>query len=182
MSEIEIIDDGADLTAKQAAEFEKTIEQAAEQATTAAAATGAAAEQPEILPAVLSPEDFEKHFFEVFDIIGDLWDMPDFKIQKDKPFEIAGAKVSAAKLYIMANKYKMLHFLIEPAGGWFGDAIAIACFAGAKANVLCKRYTGNPLTGYLRRFMKKSGEQVKKNSLMSKIFKKGEENDDKKGH
>ena len=178
MSEIEILDDGQDLTAKQAAEFEKTIEQAAEQATQAA--TGTATEQPQIIPAVLSPADFEKHFFEIFDVIGDLWDMPEFKIQKDKPFEIAGAKVSAAKLYLMANKYKMLHFLIEPAGGWFGDAIAIACFAGAKANVLCKRYTGNPLTGYLRRFMKKSGEQVKNNSLMSKIFKKGGENDDKK--
>lgn len=177
MSEIEIIDDGADLTAKQAAEFEKTIEQAAEQATTAAAATGAAAEQPQITPAVLTPADFEKHFFEVFDIIGDLWDMPDFKIQRDKPFEIAGAKVSAAKLYLMGEKYKMLHFLIEPAGGWFGDAVAIACFAGAKANVLCKKYTGNPITGYLRGFLKKSGEQVKNNSLLSRIFGKGKKDD-----
>ena len=173
MSEIEILDNGQDLNEKQAAEFTAAVEQVEQ-------AAAAALEQPQIMPAVLTPADFEKKFFEIFDIIGDLWDMPDFKIQKDKPFEIAGAKVSAAKLYLMANKYKMLHFLIEPAGGWFGDAIAIACFAGAKANIVCKKYTGNPLTGYLRRFMKKSGEQVKNNSLMSKIFKKGGENESDK--
>lgn len=173
MSEIEILDDGQDMTAKQAAEFTAAVEQVEQ-------AAAAAPEQPQITPAVLTPADFEKHFFEVFDIIGDLWDMPDFKIQRDKPFEIAGAKVSAAKLYIMAEKYKMLHFLIEPAGGWFGDAVAIACFAGAKANVLCKKYTGNPITGYLRGFLKKSGEQVKNNSLLSRIFGKGKKDDNKK--
>jgi len=171
MSDIEILDDGQDLNAKQAAEFTATVEKVEQ-------ATAAAPEQPQILPAVYSPEDFEKRFFELFDIVGDLWDMPEFKIQRDKPFEIAGAKVSAAKLYLMANKYKMLHFLIEPAGGWFGDAIAVACFAGAKCNVICKKYTGNPLTGYLRRFMKKSGEQVRKNSFFSKIFNKGDKKDD----
>ena len=178
MTDIEIIDDGADMTENQAAEFvaavEKTAEQAAEQV---AAAT---AEQPQVSK-VLSQADFEKHFFEVFDIIGDLWDMPEFKIQTDKPFEVAGAKVSAAKLYIMAEKYKMLHFLIEPAGGWFGDMVAICCFAGAKANIVCKKYTGNALTGYLRKFMKKSGEQVKNNSFLSRFFGKKEGGKDDKG-
>lgn len=165
---IEIIDDGEDLTAKAAAEFEQTIEQAqAASAATAPEATAPAAK-------VLTPEQFEQHFFEVFDIAGDLWDMPDFKIQRDKPFEVAGAKVSAAKLYYMAEKYKMLHFLIEPCGGWFGDCVAIACFAGAKANILCRKYTGNGLTGYLKKFVKKSGEQVKENSFFSRFFKKSE--------
>ena len=168
---IEIIDDGEKLTDKKAAEFIETIEKAAEQP----AADNAA---PQVA-AVLSPEEFEQHFFELFDICGDLWDMPEFKIQHDKPFEVAGAKVSAAKLYFMAQKYKMLHFLIEPCGGWFGDTIAIACFAGAKANIVCKKYTGNGLTGYLRRFMKKSGEQVKENSFFSKLFNKEVKNERK---
>ena len=168
-----ILDDGADLTSKQAAEFAETIEKVAEERAAQADETAAPVLN------ILTPEQFEQHFMELFDIIGDLWDMPDFKVQKDKPFEIAGAKVSAAKLYLMAQKYKMLHFLIEPCGGWFGDMIAISCFAGAKANIVCKRFTGNGLTGYLRRFMKKSGEQVKKNSFLSKIFNKGEENEEK---
>ena len=169
---IEIIDDGEDLTKKAAAEFVETIEQAA---------TAAPVQDAPKVAAIYSPEEFEQRFCELFDIVGDLWDMPEFKIQRDKPFEVAGAKVSAAKLYLMAQKYKMLHFLIEPAGGWFGDTIAIVCFAGAKANVVCKKYTGNALTGYLRKFMKKSGEQVKNNSFMSRFF-KGKKDDDSAGN
>lgn len=161
---ITILDDGEDLTQKAAAEFVETIEAQAEQAKEAAAPVAS----------VITPDEFEKHFFEIFDICGDLWGMPEFKVQRDKPFEVAGAKVSAAKLYNMAQKYKMLHFLIEPCGGWFGDTIAIACFAGAKANILCKKYTGNGLTGYLKKFVKKSGEQVKENSFFSRFFKKSE--------
>lgn len=172
MENIEIIDDGENLTEKAAAEFAEAVEKAQ-------TASTPADDTPKV-STVLTPAEFEQHFFELFDIIGDLWDMPDFKIQKDKPFEVAGAKVSAAKLYYMAEKYKTLHFLIEPCGGWFGDTIAIACFAGAKANIICKKYTGNGLTGYLRRFMKKSGEQVKQNSFFSKIFKREVKNDEKK--
>lgn len=168
-----ILDDGADLTNKQAAEFVENLEKVAAERIEQAEQEAAGA--PVI--GILTPEQFEQHFIELFDIVGDLWDMPDFKVQKDKPFEVAGAKVSAAKLYLMAQKYKMLHFLIEPCGGWFGDTIAIACFAGAKANVACKRFTGNGLTGYIRRFMKKSGEQVKNNSFFSRFFNKGGEND-----
>ena len=171
-----ILDDGAEMTNKQAAEFVETIEKvAAERVATMENGEG---ENIACDPSgILTPEQFEQHFFELFDIVGDLWDMPEFKVQRDKPFEVAGAKVSAKKLYLMAQKYKMLHFLIEPCGGWFGDTIAIACFAGAKANVACKRFTGNGLTGYVRKFMKKSGEQVKKNRFMSRFFNKGEEND-----
>lgn len=170
-----IIDDGADLTGKQAAEFVENVEKIV---TDRAAQVD---EQQSAAPVggILTPQQFEEHFIELFDICGDLWDMPEFKVQKDKPFEFAGAKVSAAKLYLMAQKYKMLHFLIEPCGGWFGDMVAISCFVGAKANVACKRFTGNGLTGYLRRFMKKSTEQVKKNSFFSKIFGKGGENAEK---
>lgn len=167
---ITILDDGEDLTQKAAAEFEKKLEQAA---------TSAAPETAAPVSAIYSPEEFEQRFCELFDIVGDLWDMPEFKIQRDKPFEVAGAKVSAAKLYKMSCKYKMLHFLIEPCGGWFGDAIAIACFASAKANVVCKKYTGNGLTGYLKKFVKKSGEQVKENSFFSRFFKKEVKNDKK---
>ncbi len=166
--DIEVLDNGTEFSNKSAEKITEQIEQAAEMSEQL--------EQPQLTPAIMSPDDFEKHFFEIFDIVGDLWNMPEFKIQQNKPFEIAGAKVSAAKLYSMAQKYKMLHFLIEPAGGWFGDMIAISCFVGAKANIVCKKYTGNGLTGYLRRFMKKSGEQVKNNSFMSKFFKKEVEN------
>lgn len=172
--EVKIIDDGAEMTEKQAAEFMAHVEQIHQQET-------AQGEQPAAtINGVLSPEQFEQHFFELFDIVGDLWDMPDFKVQRDKPFEVAGAKVSAAKLYLMAQKYKMLHFLIEPCGGWFGDTIAICCFVGAKSNVACKRFTGNNLTGYFKRFTKKTAEQVQNNSFFSKIFKKSEENTEEK--
>ena len=166
--DIEVLDNGTEFSNKSAEKITEQIEQAAEMSEQL--------EQPQLTPAIMSLDDFEKHFFEIFDIVGDLWNMPEFKIQQNKPFEIAGAKVSAVKLYSMAQKYKMLHFLIEPAGGWFGDMIAISCFVGAKANIVCKKYTGNGLTGYLRRFMKKSGEQVKNNSFMSKFFKKEVEN------
>lgn len=169
---IEIIDDGEKLTDKVAVEFAESIEKAAASVENISDAAGA-------VSGTLTPDEFEQHFFELFDIVGELWDIPDLPVQRDKPFEVAGAKVSARKLYGMAQKYKMLHFLIEPCGGWFGDIVAIACFAGAKANVVCKKYTGNGLTGYLRRFMKKSSDivQVKKNSLMSKLFNKGGENE-----
>ena len=167
---IEIIDDGESLTDKKTAEFIETIEKSAQTSTSAE-------KGPEVTPATLTPDQFEQHFFELFDIVGDLWDIPDFKIQHDKPFEVAGAKVSAAKLYLMAQKYKMLHFLIEPCGGWFGDTIAIACFASAKANIICRKYTGAGLSGYLKKFVKKGGEQVKKNSFFSRFFSKGAEND-----
>lgn len=170
--EVKIIDDGAPIDDKQAAEFVDMIEkEAAEKAAEETAQKEAAAG---ITNGILTPESFEKHFFELFDICGDLWDMPDFKINHDKPFEIAGAKVSAAKLYNMALKYKTLHFLIEPCGGWFGDMIAICCFAGAKANVACNKFTGKSLTGYLKRFTAKTAEQVQKNSFFSRLFGKNE--------
>lgn len=175
-----ILDNGKELTEKQAAEFAAQVEQAAAEETAAAAAADPAA-AADVANGVLTPEAFEKNFFQLFDIVGDLWDMPDFKINHDKPFEIAGAKVSAAKLYLMANKYKMLHFLIEPCGGWFGDTIAICCFAGAKANVACNRFTGKNLTGYFKRFMKKTGEQVTNNGFFARIFKgKQEEESEEK--
>ena len=173
-----ILDDGVDMTPKQEAVFAEQAEQAATAAAMEAEATatgGAAA--PETVGGVLSPEQFEKHFIELFDICGDLWDMPDFKVNRDKPFEIAGAKVSAAKLYIMANKYQMLHFLIEPCGGWFGDTIAIACFVGAKANIACQRFAKRSIIDYAKHFMKKSGEQVQKNGFFSRFFNKGGDND-----
>lgn len=172
--EIKIIDDGAEMTEKQAAEFAEFVETAqTAQATAQDMADDQAAPR---INGILSPEEFEQHFIELFDICGDLWDMPDFKVNRDKPFEFAGAKVSAAKLYLMAQKYQMLHFLIEPCGGWFGDMIAIGCFVGAKANVACKRFTGNGLTGYFKRFMKKTSETVEKNGFFKRVFgKKGEE-------
>lgn len=167
-----ILDDGANLTSKQAAEFAENIEKSV-----IAAKMEEEQKNAQDPVGILTPEQFEQHFIELFDICSDLWDMPDFKVQKDKPFEFAGAKVSAAKLYMMAQKYKMMHFLIEPCGGWFGDMIAISCFVGAKANIACKRFTGNGLSGYVHKFMKKSSEQVKENSFMSKFFGKGEKDE-----
>lgn len=167
-NEVKIIDDGETFTAEQAADFAAQVEQAqVEQAAEETAKKDAAAG---VCNGVLTPESFEQHFFELFDICGDLWDMPEFKINHDKPFEVAGAKVSAAKIYNMAVKYKTLHFLIEPCGGWFGDMIAICCFAGAKANVACNRFTGNNLTSYLKRFTRKTAEQVQNNSFLGRIF------------
>lgn len=171
-----ILDDGVEMTPKQETVF---IEQAEQAATAAAmeAEAGAAAAATKTIDGVLTPEDFEKHFIELFDICGDLWDMPDFKLNRDKPFEVAGAKVSAAKLYLMAQKYQMLHFLIEPCGGWFGDTIAIACFVGAKANVACQRFAKRGLLDYAKHFMKKSGEQVQKNGFFSRFFNRGGDNE-----
>lgn len=170
-----IIDDGLDMTNKQQAAFTETAEQVV-----TAAAMEKEAETVETVTGVLTPEQFEQHFIELFDICGDLWDMPDFKLNRDKPFEVAGAKVSAAKLYLMAQKYKTLHFLIEPCGGWFGDTIAIACFAGAKANVACQRFAKRSLLDYFKKFMKKSGEQVQKNSFFGKFFNKGGDDEEAK--
>ena len=177
MNDENLLDDGVDMTPKQETVFIEQAEQAATAAAMEAEATGAAA--TETIGGVLTPEQFEKHFIELFDICGDLWDMPEFKVNREKPFEIAGAKVSAAKLYYMANKYQMLHFLIEPCGGWFGDTIAIACFAGAKANVACQRFAKRSLTDYIKHFMKKSGEQVQKNGFFSRFFNKGGKDEEK---
>lgn len=169
------IDDGI-ITEKQKAVFTEQIEQmAAAAAMETEAATGTSAGTAQVIGAVLTPEQFEQHFFELFDIIGDLWEMPEFKINHEKPFEIAGAKVSAAKLYLMANKYKTLHFLIEPCGGWLGDTIAIACFAGAKANIACQRFAKRSLLDYAKHFMKKSSEQVKNNGFFSRFFRSKED-------
>lgn len=105
--------------------------------------------------ALLTPEEFEKYFFEFFGLVGEFWKIDGFAIDVNKPFEVAGAKVSAKKLYSMAERYKMLHFLIEPTGGWFGDFIMVGIFAYAKADALSRKIGGLTLGGRVKRVFKR---------------------------
>lgn len=84
------------------------------------------------IPAILTQEEFVHRFNEMFDMCGDIWDMPEFKINHEKALEFAGAKVTADKLYNLANKYPLMHFLIEPSGGWFGDFWLMGMFCWGK--------------------------------------------------
>lgn len=155
----QIIDNGVELTEAQVNEFVGHVAEAEEAAASAEAAAGIATE-----------EEFTLNFCEFFDVVGELWDMPDFKINREKVFELAGVKITAAKLYKMALKYPHLHFLIEPKAGWFGDSIAVACFVGSKSNIVCRRATGNGLAGYVKRFGQKIVAGIKNNKLFARFY------------
>ena len=167
-----VIDDGIDINTAAAAEFEQMaadVEQAA-----------AVAEE---LAGIATREEFEQNFFEIFDICGDLWDIQELKIDRTKPFEVLGAKVSANKLYNMAQKYKLLHFLIEPSGGWFGDGLAVLCFAGGKANAVCKKACGVNLAVKIRytlnKIFKRGGVVEEKQGLFTRLFSKKSDEEQK---
>lgn len=165
MENEQLIDDGFDITVNQAKEIEKNILNAEK-----------IAQEEKIASMVATPEEFEQHFFELFDICGDIWDLPEFKINRESAFELAGAKISAKKLYYLAEKYPLMHFLIEPSCGWFGDSIAVLFFIGAKANIVCKKVSGYTLLGKIKNkfsnIFKKASVSEQKQGLFSKIFNK----------
>ena len=122
----------------------------------------------------LSEQDFKERFNELFDLAGNLFNIPELKIDHEKHFEVAGADATAAKLYECAQKYKIMRFLIEPSGGWLGDAILIGGFVYGKANVISQKFYGLTLAGRIKSFFKRSTETVKKVNVFNKFFKKGE--------
>lgn len=122
---------------------------------------------------VLTQEEFENRFFELFDLAGDLTGVQELKINREKSFEVAGAKKTSEKLYNCAQKYKIMHFLIENQGGWLGDAILIGGFCYAKANIVVYHYSGQTLGGrLLSRFKRLPASVQQKASIFSRFFKK----------
>lgn len=125
---------------------------------------------------IITKEEFTQHFFDFFNIVGDFWDMEDFKIDTQKSFEVAGATVTAEKMYNMALKYPLMHFLVEPSGGWFGDAWLIGWFIYGKSNAVSRKIDGLTLSGRIKKILKKGGEVTKKANIFTKLFNKGENN------
>lgn len=122
---------------------------------------------------VLTREEFEGRFFELFDLAGDLAEIPELKINREKNFEVSGAKATANKLYSCAEKYKIMHFLIENGGGWFADAVLIGGFCYAKANVVVYHYSGRGIgSRIMARFKKLPANVQEKAGIFSRFFKK----------
>lgn len=122
---------------------------------------------------VLSRQEFESRFFDLFDIAGDIAEIPELKINRDKNFEVAGAQATAGKLYDCAEKYKLMHFLIENKGGWLGDAILIGGFCYAKANVVVYHYSGRGIgSRIMSRFRRLPASVQQKAGIFSRLFKK----------
>lgn len=156
---------------------------AAEQILNAAAgmATG-----EQVAPAEMSAEEFQKIFFGAFDMAADIWKIDGLKIDQSQKLELAGATVSARKLYNMALKYPALHFLIDPAGGWLGDWALISVFVYQKSNAVSKHFGGKNIitraksifSGIIGRFFKKTAGEAKKSGFWP--FKKSENVTDEK--
>ncbi len=121
---------------------------------------------------ILSPNEFNQRFTELFDMCGDIWNIPEFKINQEKTLEVAGAKLTANKLYNLAQKYPLMHFLIEPSGGWFGDFWLIGVFCWSKADVVSRKVSGLTLAGKIRNFFQKTSGKVQETSLFKRLFHK----------
>lgn len=122
---------------------------------------------------ILTRSEFENKFMELFDIAGDIADIPELKINREKSFEVSGAKATANRLYSCAEKYKLMHFLIENGGGWFADAVLIGGFCYAKANVVVYHYSGRGIgSRIVARFKKLPANVQEKAGIFSRFFKK----------
>ncbi len=119
---------------------------------------------------VLSEEEFSTRFNELFDMFSDIWDIPEFKINQEKTLEVAGAKLTSNKLYNLAQKYPLIHFLIEPSGGWFGDFWLISIFCWSKADVVSRKVSGLTLGGKIRNFFQKTSGKVQEISIFKRLF------------
>ncbi len=131
-------------------------------------------EQPKPQPAILTEDEFSGRFNELFDMFGDIWNMPEFKINQEKTLEVAGAKLTSNKLYHLAQKYPLMHFLIEPSGGWFGDFWLISVFCWSKADVVSRKVSGLTLAGKIRNFFQKTSDKVQKTSIFKRLFSKSD--------
>ena len=128
---------------------------------------------------ILTQEEFEDKFFELFDLAGELTGIKEVKIDREKKFEVAGAKATSKRLYTCAQKYKMLHFLIENGGGWFADAILIGGFCYAKANIIVYHYSGRGIGSRIAAKFKRLPAGVQeKAGLFSRFFAKKEVNNE----
>lgn len=164
-----IISDGDTTSQFNQAAAEKILNAAAGMATGEQAA-----------PAEMSPEEFQKIFFGAFDMAADIWKIDGLKIDQSQKLELAGATVSARKLYNMALKYPALHFLIDPAGGWLGDWALISVFVYQKSNAVSRHFGGKNIImraksvfgGIIGRFFKKTSGESKKGGFWP--FKKSE--------
>ncbi len=123
---------------------------------------------------ILSEDEFSNRFNELFDMFGDIWNMPEFKINQEKTLEVAGAKLTSSKLYNLAQKYPLMHFLIEPSGGWFGDFWLISMFCYSKADVVSRKVSGLTLAGKIRNFFQKTTGKVQETSLFKRLFSKSD--------
>ena len=156
----------------------KTIQAEIEQAMSMPEDVPTTGDTAPAIGAILTPEQFEEKFFELFDIAGDITDIQELKINREKSFEVSGAKATAKRLYVCAEKYKALHFLIENGGGWLADAILIGGFCYGKANVVVYHYSGKTLGNRLfARFKKAPAGMTEKASVISRFFKKEAENE-----
>lgn len=156
MENEDILSNGENLTAEQEAVFGQATEEATENLN------------------MLSKEEFIAHFIEIFNIAGEFWHIPDLKVNRDDKVDFLGATITASKLYNMAQRYPLLHFLVEPSGGWFGDACLIGCFVYAKSNAVSRKIDGLTITGRIKKLLKKGGEVTQKVNVFSKFFKKKE--------
>ena len=157
----EILENGEQMTDEQIQDFTNPMDFVSE-----------VEENTTNISGVISKDEFTQHFFEFFNMVGDFWNIEDFKIDEHKSFEVAGATVTAEKLYNMADKYPLMHFLIEPSGGWFGDFWLIGWFIYAKSNAVSRKIDGLTLSGRLKKLLKKGGEVTKKASIFTKFFNK----------
>lgn len=130
---------------------------------------------------ILTPEEFEDRFIELFDVAEDITEIDGLRVNRDSKFELAGAKKTAQKLYTCAEKYKIMHFMIENKGGWLADAVLIGGFCYAKANIVVSHYSGQSLSTRLMMRFKRLPEAVqKKAGIFGRFFKKEVENESEK--
>lgn len=153
MSEENILNNGGNVSEQEFAAINETVFEETKPQTT-----------------ILSAEEFNQRFTELFDMFGDIWDMPEFKINQEKTLEVAGAKLTSNKLYNLAQKYPLIHFLIEPSGGWFGDFWLISVFCWSKADVVSRKVSGLTLAGKIRNFFQKTSGKVQETSLFKRLF------------
>lgn len=154
-------------------ESAKTIQEELEKALDFEETTEKESESGVKIGDILTRNEFEQRFFELFDMAGDLTAIQELKINREKSFEVAGAKATANRLYDCAEKYKIMHFLIENGGGWFADAVLIGGFCYAKANVVVYHYSGRGIgSRIIARFKKLPANVQEKAGIFSRFFKK----------
>lgn len=158
---------------ENAEESAKTLQQEIEAALIEPEPEVTAAENAADTSDNLTRDEFESRFIELFDMAEHLTEIKGLKIDREKAFELAGAKKTAEKLYDCAEKYKVMHFLIENRGGWLGDAILIGGFCYSKANIVVAHYSGQTLGArIMARFRRLPASVQQKTSVFGKFFKK----------
>lgn len=128
---------------------------------------------------ILSRDKFRQRFNDFFNMLGDMTQIEGLKIHSENKFEFSGATATADRLYMCAEKYKFMKFLIENNGGWLGDALLIGGFCYAKINVVAYHYTGRSVGERLLAKIRLKPATPEKQGYFSKLFKKDNENEEK---